>query len=363
MSDETALLKAIGLHPGEDTPRLALADLYDEIGHDTAAYIQRITVALRRVKATPDDDEPRLTYAGVCEQYGHADRAEFIRVQVEWETLCDVDRRCAFVDDYGVSEPRWKEGVCQCRGCAVARRERELFAANGVNQAEWMGRALHNVCRAGSAWLDHLPWFRRGFVESVTVDGADWLAHGDVILAQHPVRAVVLTTWPDAFDGLATALLRGESPKVCTLVGKRIELQCGGTDLRTLALCVLQARWEGVAFELPADMTDHRTGDDVIEQVFRGDWPSGDPRLAAADEDIAMLEGRLRELLRWSPGPLEPLGGSTMTHGDAEQALREMIAAARESRRRAEAASHFGRSPLRGAYPAWAALRGDRATA
>lgn len=36
----------------------------------------------------------------------------------------------------------------------------------------------------------------RGFISAVTCTAADWLAHGDEVVAREPVGTVTLTTWP-----------------------------------------------------------------------------------------------------------------------------------------------------------------------
>jgi uncharacterized protein (TIGR02996 family) len=55
MSDETALLRAIGLHPEEDTPRLVYADWLEEHGSGARAEFIRLSCELARME---DEDTP-----------------------------------------------------------------------------------------------------------------------------------------------------------------------------------------------------------------------------------------------------------------------------------------------------------------
>jgi uncharacterized protein (TIGR02996 family) len=61
MSDEAALLRAIGAHPDEDTPRLMYADWLDEHGRAERAEYIRVQVARQRKLATGEDDAQLYT--------------------------------------------------------------------------------------------------------------------------------------------------------------------------------------------------------------------------------------------------------------------------------------------------------------
>lgn len=61
------------------------------------------------------------------EEVGESPLAEFVRVGLELANLNEVDRTCPQLDNYGRSEPRWKEGVCVCRGCVLTRRQLAIF--------------------------------------------------------------------------------------------------------------------------------------------------------------------------------------------------------------------------------------------
>jgi uncharacterized protein (TIGR02996 family) len=56
MNDEAALLRAIGGHPDEDTPRLMYADWLDEHGRAERAEYIRVQIARQRKLATGEDD-------------------------------------------------------------------------------------------------------------------------------------------------------------------------------------------------------------------------------------------------------------------------------------------------------------------
>jgi uncharacterized protein (TIGR02996 family) len=76
VSDEAALLRAIGAHPDEDTPRLMYADWLDEHGRAERAEYIRVQVTRQRKLATGEDDE-RL-YAREVELY-RAHAAQWLR--------------------------------------------------------------------------------------------------------------------------------------------------------------------------------------------------------------------------------------------------------------------------------------------
>lgn len=87
--------------------------------------------ALRRaVLLDPHDDTARLVLADALDEHGdpmQAKWAALIRCQIEMVGLSSTDRTCPFLDDYGMSKPRWEEGICQCRGCVLTRLESALL--------------------------------------------------------------------------------------------------------------------------------------------------------------------------------------------------------------------------------------------
>lgn len=92
---------------------------------------------IEQISAAPHDDAPRLIFADWLEESGAPDRADFIRVQIERQSLPNWDRR---------QLPLWV-------------RERALLKDH---EPEW---------RNSLPKIDGVTWgkFRRGFVSSVTI--------------------------------------------------------------------------------------------------------------------------------------------------------------------------------------------------
>jgi len=228
-----------------------------------------------QMREHPGDDVVRLACADWLEERGEADRAEFVRVQVERNRIrryppdeCKVcgntvndegelehGRGCfAQSEDGGGSEffdenPEWT---------ALRDRERGLIPPIGWDIPE----GLFVICclddmglvpsDSGSAAVVYC----RGFVESVTCDAAAWLAHGDAVLAAHPVTRVTLTTLPDwetsydtadhGYDEVGARLV-GDSSVAPWFPMSECWAKGDGRYLRGL----LRLRWPGVEFELP----------------------------------------------------------------------------------------------------------------
>ena len=143
---------------------------------------------LAAVLADPDDDGPRLVMADLLDDLGQPERAELIRVQCKLARI--IERRPGHNGgtSTGMIDPMvaWRESVD-----ALRRREAELLRDHGH---EW--RVCWPNAWGGRGWHEKNV-FRRGFVEAILIDAADWLAHGDTILSAHPVVSVRLTTWPE----------------------------------------------------------------------------------------------------------------------------------------------------------------------
>lgn len=159
---------------------------------------------IRTVIACPDDDTPRLVVADWFEEHGEGDRAEFIRVQIElarmsnrpkvgWRFLADgtsVEAESRAVRDENPREEK------------LRRRERELLKKSYAKwfniPGPWMphgqspaGHASdHPTVYLSSAdnWHQSSAQVRRGWVDTVSCTIADWMAHGKSILASHPIR-------------------------------------------------------------------------------------------------------------------------------------------------------------------------------
>jgi uncharacterized protein (TIGR02996 family) len=256
-TDETALLAAIAAYPDEDTPRLMLADLYDEWGEPQKACDQRLAVCLRAVKVSLADDAPRLEYAGICERYGRTERGEFIRVQCELMQLvredCPVELDPAYQQWHGLK-----------------RRERELLTK--PNRTKWAGESLRPLI------FDHIAlrtlWERsdlpedcceysRGFVRRVTCEAEDWLAHGDAIVREHPIEKVALTTAP--------------TPDFYRLVN--------AADIADNIFKAIERRWPGIKFTLSTEQMGTATWDNLAEG----------PSLAPAINDAAAMIAEFTE--------------------------------------------------------------------
>lgn len=108
------------------------------------------------IAAQPDDDLARLAYADWLEETGRGEQALFVRLQVEAARL-----------------PAGSPGAC--------RLEREAEAILAENERTWLGE-----------WADRLVrWsYRRGFLDSVTLEPEVFLTHGEELFGRHPVREV-----------------------------------------------------------------------------------------------------------------------------------------------------------------------------
>ncbi|MCA9679044.1 MAG: TIGR02996 domain-containing protein [Myxococcales bacterium] len=140
---------------------------------------------LARVRAHPDDDEVRLAYADACDADDPA-RAELVRVQ------CRLARLRGHPPERKV----------------LRDREAALLAAH---RERWVG-PLHARVR----W----PWFRRGFLEQVTLHPEESPSVLEDLLAAHPVRALAFADGDDVelTRPLATSMARwAEAPVLARL--------------------------------------------------------------------------------------------------------------------------------------------------
>jgi uncharacterized protein (TIGR02996 family) len=125
---------------------------------------------LRAILDNPDDDAPRLIYADWLEEYSDPDRATFIRAQIELARLppdhADRDR--------------------------LVQIERSLWKSKRAAWTAW----VPDWARADR--------FRRGFLEEVRCDAADFIDSADQIRQQTPLQGVRL----DRIDLLSVAIFR-----------------------------------------------------------------------------------------------------------------------------------------------------------
>jgi len=150
---------------------------------------------IEMVRESPGDDAPRLVMADWFDEQGDDDRAAFIRTQVERSKLPVGSRKLK----------------------ALIRREQELLAASGHR---WLGplqslfdKRRFNVTRAswedapGVAQLasngEHVYW-DRGFVSAVRTTPGRMRKSGDAALRHEPFDGLRL-----GFNGTTTAALEG----------------------------------------------------------------------------------------------------------------------------------------------------------
>jgi uncharacterized protein (TIGR02996 family) len=181
------------------------------------------TAFLAAIKAAPHDDAPRLVYADWLEEHGDGERAEFIRVGCEsaggpnWKDCPDCNG-FPKVGPCGLTNYFRDCFSCPSRYKELRERERDLLRAN-VNRWAADLPILTSPTECECKW-------QRGFIADLSLTAADWLQHGDAILAEHPVRSVRLTTAP-------------------TFAGEWTRTTDGETETFT------NARWPGVMFHLP----------------------------------------------------------------------------------------------------------------
>lgn len=123
---------------------------------------------LRAVLAAPDDDAPRLIYADWLDEHGQPDRARFIRTQIELARL-------------PAGDPRRPQ---------LVQVERTLLKANRPAWTTWL-----------PPWA-HAGEFRRGFLDTIRCEAADFIAGADEVRLRTPLSAVQL----DGHAGLAVTL-------------------------------------------------------------------------------------------------------------------------------------------------------------
>lgn len=190
------------------------------------------------IRANPADDTPRLVAADWLDEHGERDRAEFIRVHLAYYAARHSHRRQSL-------------GGEPCRKCKLKRRLKRLW--------HLPGKGLPN-----GIW-GRLPV--DGFLTVVDCSAADWLAHGDAVLAREPVERVSLTTWPElTFHGPNYSLAGDPADRWFNT--DALPSPADGIERR-----VLSARWPGVKFVLPSEPITARA--DPAGVTFRLDQPAG----------------------------------------------------------------------------------------
>jgi uncharacterized protein (TIGR02996 family) len=180
---------------------------------------------LAAVIANPDEDTPRLVMADWFDEHGQNDRAEFIRVQCE---LARWEEPNPFEHDAGGCE------VIRGRRDELRRRERELLGAACDGKRDW---AL--------PWVgEQREWrFVRGFVDSTTCTAEDWLADGDAVRAAQPVREVTFVAPPGEFAELTVGPFDGSYSY--RIAGRTVRRHADEPEGATF---LFARRWPGVWF-------------------------------------------------------------------------------------------------------------------
>jgi uncharacterized protein (TIGR02996 family) len=186
----------------------------------TAAYAHpEYRQLLASVLAAPADDAPRLVIADWLDEHGCGERAAFIRAQCR----------------YAAANP----GV----GAAP-------IADPEVRRLWEIGTGPGGFLEAPGFY--GLLYWKRGFIESLRLPAADWLAHADAILAEHPVTAVTLTTWPRVGSAPPYGLQLDGRDWHKEAVPFLPEDRDGGA-----ARGLLAAEWPGITFTLPPEPQGH----------------------------------------------------------------------------------------------------------
>lgn len=205
---------------------------------------------LKAILAQPDEDMPRLMYADWLTENGHESRGEFIRVQCELARMPEGDELTAGpypepIDPLDASEKRCRQCYTlkgRCRRHELMRRERQLWSMS-------LGWA--------SPFNGSFDWFSRGFIRHFIGKAQDWLTHADIILAQHPVEEVTLTTMPE----LEVLNLSGTFDICRSLRGRKTDnFQSVSMDYVTqhsqIELALLKAEWPTIrTWNLPPELS------------------------------------------------------------------------------------------------------------
>lgn len=183
----------------------------------------------RAILAEPAEDTHRLVYADWLQENGDEPRAEFIRAQLEL-----ARNPCGDLPRTQQHAPSPTNGPCA--GCVrVSAKRRELHDAFDLDrQLKWFALPRGLMIPPGGV--------RRGFVTEVACTAADWLAHADTLLAQHPIERVRLTTWPKVYVIQSGMYVTGRK-----FDGRTRVHPAGSTHT------MLEAEWPGISitFELP----------------------------------------------------------------------------------------------------------------
>lgn len=148
--------------------------------HDERSFLDAIL-------AEPNDDNVRLVYADWLQENGQFPRAQFIRVGIE---LFHTPEPRTIEKNYGARDTQHVCIRCDEGDCRFHMLQKRQYALSNLYADAWVP-----ICRATYNWI-------RGFVESVSfISAEDWMRVADILLAAHPIREVIFSSWPLAdFD-------------------------------------------------------------------------------------------------------------------------------------------------------------------
>lgn len=229
---------------------------------------------LAAIRAKPDENTPRLMFADCLEENGEADRALAIRVLTDpadfmppeaGRVVSDLEWRETVY--YTVSEPERRAAAEERETLWRDERERRrCLTPRGFSHfLQWRERSrLDEILNRGIAVGRLAPRFDRGLLVGVGARLAEWLAYGDGVYAEHPVRTVDL----DAQPALEELVLAAPGPeRLCYITGDRqfrrfvfhesqvqreavseLRLTLGVKLPGLLERAALRLRWPGVLF-------------------------------------------------------------------------------------------------------------------
>jgi uncharacterized protein (TIGR02996 family) len=178
---------------------------------------------LQAILDTPDDDFPRLVMADWLEENDQPERSEFIRVQVELAGLREPPRSTRTVADGWQPEDGHPSLAMQQAAApywALKRCEMELwprlFRLFDVGIVPDTPMLLYDDEPSLLIRRDRLTvrvYPRRGFVATIRLPLAAWLAHGEALVRAHPLERVeVSDREPVALSGQRFAWLSDDVP-------------------------------------------------------------------------------------------------------------------------------------------------------
>lgn len=155
---------------------------------------------LAAVIEEPGDDAPRLVLADWLEENGDGERAQFIRLSLE---LAREEKRLEVLQHRRPFSPK-DDVMTKCQATVLCNRA-WLHGSFHRNAARWVPRVgperrywtlgkEMSICFTLPEEIEF--HFRRGFPEVLRLPSATWLSHSDRLTATCPLTDVWLTTWP-----------------------------------------------------------------------------------------------------------------------------------------------------------------------